>query len=345
MPLIQVIEMENPLLELRNITKEFSIGGGLGLGEKKSIKAVDNVSFGVSREKPTILALVGESGSGKTTISRIILGLLEPTSGEILYEGRDVRNWIKKDRKAYRRNVQVIFQDPYGIYNPFYRVDRVLFKSVKKFGLASSSEEANNMVVESMRAMGLRPEDLLGRYPHQLSGGERQRLMLVRILLINPKLVIADEPVSMIDVSLRSIFLNNLQDLRSRLRMSTIYITHDLNIAHYISDEIMVLCYGRIVETGETKSVVKNPLHPYTQGLVSAIPIPDPRKRWKDTIEIEEVTFKKLQTQRQRCIYSHRCPHVTPVCKEQIPPLMEVEPGRRAACFLYPEVLEAIKSE
>ena len=336
--------MEDPLLELRNITKDFSIGGGLGLGEKKSIKAVDNVSFGVSREKPTILALVGESGSGKTTIARIILGLLEPTSGEILYEGRDVRNWIKKDRRTYRRNVQVIFQDPYGIYNPFYRVDRVLFKAVKKFGLASSSKEAQNMVVESMRAMGLRPEDLLGRYPHQLSGGERQRLMLVRILLINPKLVIADEPVSMIDVSLRSIFLNNLQDLRSRLKMSTIYITHDLNIAHYISDEMMVLCYGRIVETGETKSVVKEPLHPYTQGLVSAIPIPDPRKRWKDTVKIEEVTFKELLAQRRRCIYSHRCPYVMPVCKEQIPSLMDVKPGRRAACFLHPEVLEAAKS-
>ncbi len=336
--------MENPLLELRNITKEFSIGGGLGLGEKKSVKAVDNVSLGVSKEKPTILALVGESGSGKTTIARIILGLLEPTSGEILYEGRDVRNWIKKDRKAYRRNVQVIFQDPYGIYNPFYRVDRVLFKAVKKFGLASSSKDAQNMVVESMRAMGLRPEDLLGRYPHQLSGGERQRLMLVRILLIEPKLVIADEPVSMIDVSLRSIFLNNLQDLRSRLKMSAIYITHDLNIAHYISDEMMVLCYGRIVETGETKSVVKEPLHPYTQGLVSAIPIPDPRKRWKDTVKIEEVTFKELLAQRQRCIYSHRCPYVMPVCKGQIPPLMEVEPGRKAACFLHPEVLEAVKS-
>lgn len=339
-----MIEMENPLLELRNITKEFSIGGGLGLGEKKSVKAVDNVSLGVSKEKPTILALVGESGSGKTTIARIVLGLLEPTSGEILYEGRDVRNWIKKDRKAYRRNVQVIFQDPYGIYNPFYRVDRVLYKAVKKFGLASSSKDAQNMVVESMRAMGLRPEDLLGRYPHQLSGGERQRLMLVRILLIEPKLVIADEPVSMIDVSLRSIFLNNLQDLRSRLKMSAIYITHDLNIAHYISDEMMVLCYGRIVETGETKSVVKEPLHPYTQGLVSAIPIPDPRKRWKDTVKIEEVTFKELLAQRQRCIYSHRCPHAMPVCKEQIPPLMEVEPGRRAACFLHPEVLEAVKS-
>ena len=337
--------MEDPLLELRNITKDFSIGGGLGLGEKKSIKAVDNVSFGVSREKPTILALVGESGSGKTTIARIILGLLKPTSGEILYEGRDVRNWIKKDRRTYRRNVQVIFQDPYGIYNPFYRVDRVLFKAVKKFGLASSSKEAQNMVVESMRAMGLRPEDLLGRYPHQLSGGERQRLMLVRILLINPKLVIADEPVSMIDVSLRSIFLNNLRDLRSRLSMSTIYITHDLNIAHYISDEMMVLCYGRIVETGETKSVVKEPLHPYTQGLVSAIPIPDPRKRWKDTVEIEEVTFKELLAQRDRCIYSHRCPYVMPICNEQIPPLMDVRAGRKTACFLYPEVLEAAKSE
>ncbi len=337
--------METPLLELRNVTKDFGIGGGLGLGEKKSVKAVDNVSFAISGDNPTILALVGESGSGKTTIARIVLGLLEPTSGEILYEGRDVRHWIKKDRKAYRRNVQVIFQDPYGIYNPFYRVDRVLYKAVKKFGLASSSKEADNMVVESMRTMGLRPEDLLGRYPHQLSGGERQRLMLVRILLINPKLVVADEPVSMIDVSLRSIFLNNLQDLRSRLKMSTLYITHDLNIAHYISDEMMVLCYGRIVEAGKTKSVVKDPLHPYTQGLVSAIPIPDPRKRWKDTVEIEEVTFKELLAQRQRCIYSHRCPHVMPICEEKIPSLLEVKPGRRAACFLYPEVVEAAKSK
>jgi peptide/nickel transport system ATP-binding protein len=170
--------MRIPLLELKNITKDFGIGGGLGFGEKKSIKAVDNVSFTISGEKPTILALVGESGSGKTTITRIILGLLAPTSGQILYEGKDVRYWIKKERKAYRRNVQVIFQDPYGIYNPFYRVDRVLYKAIKKFGLASSSKEADKMVVEAMRAMGLRPEDLLGRYPHQISGGERQRLML-----------------------------------------------------------------------------------------------------------------------------------------------------------------------
>ena len=336
--------MEQPLLELRNVTKDFTIGGGLGLTERKIIRAVDKVSFTISGKKPTISALVGESGSGKSTIARIILGLLEPTSGEILYQGKDSRLWLKRDRKAYRCNVQVIFQDPYGIYNPFYRVDRVLYKAVKKLGLASSGNEAHSMVVESMRAMGLRPEDLLGRYPHQLSGGERQRLMLVRILLIEPKLVIADEPVSMIDVSLRAIFLNNLQDLRDRIKMSCLYITHDLNIAHYVSDDMMVLCHGRIVETGKTKSAVKDPLHPYTQNLVGAIPIPNPRKRWKDTVEIEEATFEELRTE-QGCIYSHRCPHVMPICKKEIPPLLEVKLGRKAACFLYPEVIKATKSK
>ena len=336
--------MEQSLLELTNVTKDYAIGGGLGLTEKRSIRAVDNVSFTISGGKPTIMALVGESGSGKSTLARIILGLLKPTSGEILYQGKDVRRWIKDDRMGYRRNVQVIFQDPYGIYNPFYRVERVLFKAVKKFRLASTRSEAQNMVIDSMRAMGLRPEDLLGRYPHQISGGERQRLMLVRILLMKPKLVVADEPVSMIDVSLRSIFLNNLQNLRDRIDMSCIYITHDLNIAHYIADDIVILCHGRIVETGETKPAVKDPLHPYTQALVSAIPIPDPRKRWKDTVEIEEVTFKELQAARRLCIYCHRCPYVMPICKEEIPPLTEVKPGRNVACFLYPQVLEAAKS-
>jgi len=336
--------VEEPLLELRNVTKDYTIGGGLGLIKRKIIRAVDRVSFTIPREKTTISALVGQSGSGKSTIARMILGLLEPTSGQILYEGRDTRLWVKENKRAYRRNVQVIFQDPYGIYNPFYRVDRVLFKAVKKFGLASSENEAHSMVIDSMRALGLRPEDLLGRYPHQISGGERQRLMLVRILLIRPKLVIADEPVSMIDVSLRSIFLNNLQDLKNRIKMSCIYITHDLNIAHYVSDDMMVLCHGRIVETGETKSAVKDPLHPYTQNLVSAIPIPDPKKRWKDTVEMEGATFEELRAE-HGCIYSHRCPHVMAICKKEIPPLVEVKLGRKAACFLYSEVIEAAESK
>jgi len=337
--------MENPLLELRNATKDFAIGGGLGIRVQRSVRAVDNVSFVLSGEKPTISALVGESGSGKSTIARIILGLEQPTSGEVLVEGRDVRVWLKEERMSYRRNVQAIFQDPYGIYNPFYRVERVFYNVVSKFGLASSRKEADNLIVEAMESMGLRPEDLLGRYPHQLSGGERQRLMLVRILLIKPKIVLADEPLSMIDVSLRSIFLKNLLGLKDRLKMSALYITHDLNVAHYVSDEMMVLCHGRIVEAGQTKAIVKGPLHPYTQGLVSAIPVPDPRRRWKDTVKVQELTFKELLEERHRCIHSHRCPYVMPICKEQVPPLTEVKPGRSVACFLYPEVKEATTLE
>jgi peptide/nickel transport system ATP-binding protein len=245
-----------------------------------------------------------------------------------------VRLWLKEDRKTYRREVQVIFQDPYSVYNPFYRIERVLFTAVKKFDLASSEKEAYEMIIESMKTMGLRPEDLLGRYPHQISGGERQRLMLVRILLIKPKLVIADEPVSMIDASLRSIFLRNLQDLKDRIKMSCIFITHDLNIAHYVSRDIMILCYGRLVEIGETRSVVKEPLHPYSQNLVSAIPIPDPHRRWRDTVKISHVPFEELRSERG-CVYSLQCPHVMPICKKEFPPLIEVDSGRKVACFLY----------
>jgi len=328
--------MKQPLLELRNVRKDFKIGGGLGLIEKKTIRAVDNVSFTISGENPTITALVGESGSGKSTIARLILGLLKPTSGEIAYKGRNIELWLKKNSIAYRRDVQVIFQDPYSIYNPFYRVERVLYKAIKKLNLASSNEEAYDMVIKSMKDMGLRPEDLLGRYPHQLSGGERQRLMLVRIFLIKPKLLIADEPVSMIDVSLRSIFLDNLLDLKKRLKMSCLYITHDLNIAHYVSDEMMVLCHGNIVEVGETESVVKEPLHPYTRLLVSAIPIPDPRKRWKDALKLGISTLKEFRVE-QGCKFSARCPHVMQICKEKTPSLINVGKNRKIACFLYEE--------
>ncbi|MDH5794833.1 MAG: dipeptide/oligopeptide/nickel ABC transporter ATP-binding protein, partial [Candidatus Bathyarchaeota archaeon] len=230
--------MEQSLLELENITKVFKIGGGLGLMGRRSIKALKDVSFAISGRNPIITTLVGESGSGKSTIAKLVMGLLEPTQGQILYKGRDVRLWLKNDRMTYRREVQMIFQDPYSVYNPFYRVERVAHLVVRNFGLASSSSEARNLVAESMEAMGLRPEDLLGRFPHQLSGGERQRLMLSRIFLMKPSLVVADEPVSMIDVSLRSIFLDNLLDLKKRLEMSCLYITHDLNIAHYVGDEM-----------------------------------------------------------------------------------------------------------
>jgi len=327
--------MDAPLLELTNVTKIFKIGGGLGLFSKRVIKAVDSISFSIPSDKPLITALVGESGSGKTTIARMILGLTKPTSGEIFYKGRSISEWLKKNKLEYYKEVQAIFQDPYSIYNPFYRIDRVLEIVIKKFKLASSKEEARKLMVEVMREIGLRPEDLLGRYPHQLSGGERQRFMLARILLIKPRLIVADEPVSMIDVSLRALFLDHLISFKEKLGTSCLYITHDLNVASYVADNIIVLCQGRIVEEGDKKSIIENPLHPYTKLLLSSIPVPDPKRKWRELIDIASIeSFKELKVEKG-CIFYTRCPYAMNICKEERPSLIDVEPGRKVACFLY----------
>jgi len=326
--------MDQPLLELRNVSKEFRIGGGLGLLSRRTIKAVDSVSFSMPN-KPWITALIGESGSGKTTIARMILGLLKPTSGEILYEGRSVSQWIKKNKIEYFRKVQPVFQDPYSIYNPFYRVDRVLELVVKKFKLASSKEEANKLIIRAMEDIGLRPEDLLGRYPHQLSGGERQRFMLARILLIKPKLIVADEPISMIDVSLRAIFLEHLLKFKEKNGISCLYISHDLHSASYLANNVIILCHGRIVEEGPKDRVIEEPLHPYTKLLMSSVPIPDPKRRWTEKIDLASIeTIKRLRPEKE-CVFSTRCPYVMEKCLTAPPQLKEVDKGRRVACYLY----------
>jgi len=317
-----------------NVTKIYRTSGGLKLSRRKFMKAVDGVSLNLIGNEPTVLGLIGESGSGKSTIARMILGLLKPTSGEIFYKDRNLRDWLKSDKKIYRREVQAIFQDPYSIYNPFYKVNRIFKIPIKKFGLASTNKEEKNLIVEALETLGLRPEDVLGRYPHQLSGGERQRLMLARIFLIKPRLLIADEPTSMIDASLRSIFLNNLLDLKKRLKMSCLYITHDLNTAHYVADEMAILCKGNLVEMGDAETILRAPLHPYTKLLVSSIPIPDPRKRWKERLKSEDVILGKSQME-HGCIYSNRCNEARPICKKEKPKLVEAEPGHKVSCFLY----------
>jgi len=324
---------EAPLLEFKNVTHIFRVGG---LISRRRIKAVDDVSFTIPSEKPMIKALVGESGSGKTTIARIILGLLEPTSGEVLYKGRRIKDWLKKEKTTYLREVQPIFQDPYSIYNPFYRVERVLKLALKKLAKKKSKKEIEDEIISAMKDIGLRPEDILGRYPHQLSGGERQRLMLCRILLIRPKLVIADEPVSMIDVSLRAIFLEHLSSFKEKIGTSCLYITHDLNIAGYIADEIMVLAHGRLVEEGPTKDLIGDPLHPYTKLLVNSIPNPNPRKRWKEKMSLssEFATLEQVKVE-HGCIFHPRCPYATEKCKKEKPPMIEVKPKRKVSCFLY----------
>lgn len=320
---------ENHLLEVRNLTKIFMSG----IRAKRAVKAVDNVSFNMPGDEPCITALVGESGSGKTTILRLILGFIKPTSGDMLYRGHNILNLLRKDSKAYRREVQVVFQDPYSIYNPVYRIDRVLETVVKKFNLARG-QDSRKLIEDTLRSIGIRPEDLLGRYPHQISGGERQRLMLARILLMRPRLILADEPVSMIDVSLRAIFLDTLLDFKKQHGISSLYVTHDFNVAHYIADEGIVLCSGNVVEKGSMAKLVEDPLHPYTKTLIDSIPRPDPTKRWPDKIELKVENLEQ-RMQPHACAFYGRCPDLCDSCAEKKPTLVKVGKDREVACFHY----------
>ena len=265
-------------LELRNVSKVFSSG----FFRRKENVALRDFSLTIDDEQPTIIAVVGESGSGKTTMANLLLGLEMPTSGEVLYQGRDLRHCSRREWRSFRRDLQAIFQDPFESYNPFYPVDHVLTTPIAKFGLASSQEEGRRLIEQALRAVGLKPEDTLGRYPHQLSGGQRQRTMVARTLLLQPKAIVADEPVSMVDASLRVTILTSLLQLKQRFGMSLIYITHDLATAYQISDRIIVLNRGQVVEAGDPEQVVKHPQHPYTKLLISSIPLPDPDRTWGD---------------------------------------------------------------
>ncbi|MDQ3696356.1 MAG: ABC transporter ATP-binding protein [Chloroflexota bacterium] len=269
-----------PLLELRDVGKVF--GGGL-LGQRP-VPALAGFSLTIDGEQPTITAIVGESGSGKTTMARLLLGLETPTSGAVLYHGKELSRCSRQERKSFRREVQAIFQDPFEVYNSFYKVDHVLTTPIAKFGLAKSREEGRQLIEQALRAVGLRPEETLGRYPHQLSGGQRQRTMVARTLLLRPKVIVADEPVSMVDASLRVTVLGNLLQLKQEFGISLVYITHDLATAYQISDRIMVLHRGQVVEEGDPEQVVKHPEHPYTKLLISSIPLPDPERAWGDEV-------------------------------------------------------------
>ena len=273
-------DSDQPLLELRSVSKVY----GGGLFQKHSTVALKDFSLAIAPAPATIVAVVGESGSGKTTMSRLLLGLENPTSGEVRYNGKDLRHATRSERRAARRDLQAIFQDPFGVYNAFYRVDHVLTTPIAKFKLAKSRAEARRMIEGALEAVGLRPELTLGRFPHQLSGGQRQRIMVARTLLLRPKVIVADEPVSMIDASLRVTVLNNLLKLKNEYGISLIYITHDLATAYQISDRIVVLNRGEVVEEGDPEQIVKHPQHPYTRLLIGSIPLPDPKRRWGDTL-------------------------------------------------------------
>lgn len=321
------------LLEAQNVTRVF----GGGLLSKGHTVAVDEVSLVINEEKPTITAIAGESGSGKTTLARLLLGVIQPTSGSIKFRGQSLSNMDRHERKEFRRQVQAIFQDPYEAYNPFYKIDQVLTIPVQKFRLAASKEEAQQRIEESLQMAGLRPEETLGRYPHQLSGGQRQRIMVARALLLNPKIILADEPVSMVDASLRATILESLMKLKRELGISLVYITHDLTTAYQISDNIYILYRGSVVEVGSVEKVIKDPQHPYTRLLVSSIPLPDPDIRWGSEVEIERkaTSAGAAKEQVQGCKFSNRCPFVMAECRQKAPPLYQTADDRAVACYLY----------
>jgi peptide/nickel transport system ATP-binding protein len=317
-----------PLIEAADVSKRFA--GGLG---RESTLALAGLSLAIYTEKPAIIAVVGESGSGKTTLARLLLGLAAPSGGEIRYRGTDLRRLDRDGWRAFRHDVQAVFQDPYGVYNPFYRVDHVLRTPLRRFGLAASPPQARRLIAEALRAVGLQPDEILGRFPHQLSGGQRQRVMVARALLLQPKLIVADEPVSMVDASLRATILGSLRQLTDERGISILYITHDLATAYQVSDAILVLYRAHLAEAGAVEQVVTAPRHPYTQLLVSAIPRAQVVRDW--LAQEEEARPHGLTSTAAGCCFADRCPIAMPTCVAAPPGLYRTEPRRAVACVQY----------
>ena len=318
-----------PFLELRNVSKVF----GGGLFHRKQTVALDDLSLTIDTEKPAVKAVAGESGSGKTTLGMILMGFLYPTSGSVLYRGKDTHSLTHEEHRNYRREIQAIFQDPFAVYNPFYPVDHVLEMPIEKFKLANSRRQARSMMETALSEVGLQPDETLGRFPHQLSGGQRQRIMVARALLLKPRLIIADEPVSMVDASLRATILESLRKLNRDFGISILYITHDLTTAYHVSSDIVVLYRGSVAEVGDVDAVIKDPQHPYTQLLVDSIPWADLDHTWGKNQIATSSSIAKVSG----CKFAERCPHVMPECGAAPPPLYRVNPKRASACYLHKE--------
>jgi peptide/nickel transport system ATP-binding protein len=312
------------LLEVDHLTKVFSFGSMLS---RIRITAADNVSFYVRPAE--IFALAGESGCGKTTTARMILGFEEPTSGTITHDGqragRNEKVWITK-------GIQAIFQDPFGTFNPLRTVDRYFFETIQNYFPRTDKKVAIGLIDQNLRAVGLSYEEFAGKYPSEFSGGQLQRISIARALLTNPILLIADEPVSMVDASLRMSIVNLFKTLRDRLEVSVLYITHDLATAYYVSDRIAIMFRGNIVEMGPVEQVLMEPKHPYTQLLRESIPEADPSRRWSGAIKLSDIEHEEYL--KQGCRFAGRCPLVMEQCKREVPADAYIE-DVLVKCHLY----------
>ena len=312
------------LLEVNQLTKVFTLGNVLS---KTRITAVDHVSFYI--QPAEIFALAGESGCGKTTASRMILGFEEPTSGEIIHNGEKKE---EKEKVWITRGVQAIFQDPFGAFNPLRTVDQYFFETLHNYKLASKKESAIARIDLILKDVGLSYEEFAGKYPSEFSGGQLQRISIARALLTDPTMLIADEPVSMVDASLRMSIVNLFKKLKDDLGVSVLYITHDLATAYYMADRIAIMFRGNIVEMGPVEQVLMNPRHPYTQLLRESIPEADPKKRWSSRVSLMELEHEEYL--RVGCKFAGRCPNVMDVCKTQMP--QDIQAGEvQVKCHLY----------
>ena len=328
----QVLMSNEFILEVKNLKKYFQVGRQGWFSHTETIvHAVDDVDLTL---KPgEVIALVGESGCGKSTLSLTLMGLEEATEGQIFFNGVDITYATNEERKAFRQKIQMIFQDPYESLNPTQTIEEIVTEPLVVHGLARDSHERKDRVRRALEDSGLKPaESYLHRFPHQLSGGQRQRVVIAGALVLEPQLLLADEPVSMLDVSIRAEIINLLADLRRTRGISVIFITHDLGTVGYFADRIAVMYLGRIVETGSMREVLKNPKHPYTQALLSVIPVPNPRMR-KKRIILQGETPNPINIP-SGCRFHPRCPVALDVCKQSDPRLIKVSLTQEAACLL-----------
>ena len=322
--------MSDSVLKVESLKVHFPVKGGL-FTKKQVVKAVDGVSFEIYPKET--FGLVGESGCGKSTTGRAIVKLYEPTSGSIYYHGEDVTKIRGSHLAEFRRNVQMIFQDPYASLNPRMTVGEIIREPMDIHHIVQTKEEREQRVRELLDIVGLKP-DHIRRYPHEFSGGQRQRIGIARTLALNPQFIVCDEPISALDVSIQAQVINLLEHIQKEMGISYLFIAHDLSMVKHISDRIGVMYLGNLVEIGDSDDVYHRPLHPYTQALLSAVPIPDPRvAREKKRIVLEGELPSPLDTP-SGCVFRNRCPNATERCAKEKPGMVNVG-KRRVACFLY----------
>ena len=318
----------NNLLEIKNLKKSFPVSGSFFSKEVGAVKAVNDVSLSIAKGK--VLGLVGESGCGKSTLGRCILRLIEPDSGEIYYEGRDILGLTGREMKGKRREMQIIFQDPYASLNPRMTVGDAIGEGLVVHKVAKGKEKREK-ILELLSMVGLRP-DSIDKYPHEFSGGQRQRMGIARALALYPKFIVADEPVSALDVSIQAQIINLLERLKNELGLTYLFISHDLRIVEHLCDRVAVMYLGEIVEIADTSDIYSNPLHPYTRALLSAIPVADPESKRERVILTGDLPSPMYPP--DGCPFHPRCMYAMDRCKTEAPALKE-EGGHMVSCHLY----------